>query len=84
MRDGISDTGSSLRAFLPLPDERERSMIQLYQGAAALVDTRVLCIRSIMRNATFHAGRLGSSLIDDMSIPAELRSRPVNSEMVTS
>jgi hypothetical protein len=75
-RDGISDTGPSLRAFLPLPDERERSMIQYYQGAAALVDTRVMCIRPNMTNATlsykFH-------LMSEIKIPTELQSWPADS-----
>jgi hypothetical protein len=83
-RDGISDTGPSLRAFLPLPDKRERSMIQHYQGAAALVDTRVMCIRPNMTNATLLVGYPGASLMGDVSIPAELQSRPENSQMVTS
>lgn len=76
-KDGISDTGPVLRAFLPFVDERERSIIQQYQGIAAVVDARVMCVRPNMTNVTLVQG---PRLMSEMSIPAELRSRPVYPE----
>lgn len=42
--DGISDTGSTLRAFLLLQTPCERSRLHCYQGMATVFDSRVACM----------------------------------------
>ena len=76
--DGLMDTGPTLRAFLPFRDEQERFTIQNYQGIAALVDTRVMCVRPHLTNITLHTHNTGRRLTANMSVPAELRSRPAD------
>jgi hypothetical protein len=43
--DGISDTGMTLRALLPIVSQETRSMLQSYKGQATVFDSRVTCIR---------------------------------------
>lgn len=43
--EGVSDTGLSLRAFLPFTSGTARSLLSSYIGIATVVDTRVTCIR---------------------------------------
>ncbi|KAL8833167.1 MAG: hypothetical protein Q9170_004448 [Blastenia crenularia] len=43
--DGTSDTGPTLRAFLPIQNQQERSMLRDFSGPAAVVDSRVRCVR---------------------------------------
>ena len=44
-RDGVSDTGLALRAFLPLQDQQSRYSIRNYTGRATVVDSSVVCMR---------------------------------------
>src|SRR5436305_3317006 len=43
--DGVSDTGMTLRAFLPFPEEQRRTLIRNYTGPATVFDSRVTCIQ---------------------------------------
>lgn len=48
--DYIRDTGPTIRAFLPIRSNEERSAITKYVGPASLFDARVLCIRPNITN----------------------------------
>jgi hypothetical protein len=41
----IRDTGTVLRAFLPIRDPIERSLTTEYEGMATVIDTRVVCVK---------------------------------------
>lgn len=65
---------------MPLADEPTRSSIQHYQGVAAVVDTRIMCMRPDITNLTashrfdIYWAHLGGNL----RVPDEFRSRPVD------
>ena len=40
-----SDTGLTLRAFLPLPNQEARSSLRTFSGLATVLDSRVQCLR---------------------------------------
>lgn len=48
--ENIDDTGPTIRAFLPLAIQRERELLQEFRGMAQVVDSRVVCLRPIVRN----------------------------------
>lgn len=50
--DGISDTGVTLRAFLPFRTAQERENLKSYKGKATVLDARVSCQVPQFRNAT--------------------------------
>jgi hypothetical protein len=50
---GIRDTGTVMRAFLPVRDATERSLIIDYQGIGTVVDTRVVCVRPKLIDVVF-------------------------------
>jgi len=76
--DGISDTGLSMRAFLPLLSPSSRMHLREYTGPATVFDARVVCLRPDMDNTVLNfryhtpppqpdvfpliAGRVASSL----------------------
>lgn len=41
--DGVSDTGLTLRAFLPFKDLQDRETLQEYVGSSTVIDARVSC-----------------------------------------
>jgi hypothetical protein len=45
LEDGISDTGLTLRAFVPLQDGQSRSLLATWEGRANVLDSRVVCMR---------------------------------------
>jgi hypothetical protein len=51
---GISDTGLTIRAFLPIDDQGNRSSIHVYNGPATVVDSRVVCVRPNITNLGTH------------------------------
>ena len=51
---GVSDTGLTLRAFLPIDGQGNRSSIHVYNGPATVVDSRVVCVRPNITNLTAH------------------------------
>jgi hypothetical protein len=83
VRDGISDTGPTLRAFLPFADGQTRSSVQTYSGNAAVLDSRVLCMRPDISNVTvlrygFHTTFPTMSL--SANIPDEFKHRPATTD----
>ncbi|KAF4447978.1 hypothetical protein F53441_8569 [Fusarium austroafricanum] len=52
----IVDTGTVLRAFLPINDDEKRSRVVEYHGFATVVDTRVVCMRPKLSNVVFDTG----------------------------
>lgn len=49
---GVSDTGLTLRAFLPIDGQGNRSSIHVYNGPATVIDSRVVCVRPNITNLT--------------------------------
>ncbi|KAF5572847.1 hypothetical protein FPANT_12769 [Fusarium pseudoanthophilum] len=43
--DELDDTGTALRAFLPISTKAQRESIQSFKGIARVIDTRVICVR---------------------------------------
>ncbi|KAF5565083.1 hypothetical protein FPHYL_4407 [Fusarium phyllophilum] len=51
-RDGVTDTGLSMRAFLPIDPQSSREAVISYSGMATVMDARVACMRPIFANVT--------------------------------
>ncbi|KAF2669898.1 hypothetical protein BT63DRAFT_454080 [Microthyrium microscopicum] len=76
--DAVDDTGVSLRSFLPLSDVTERQNILEYTGAAAVFDTRVVCVQPNFTTLSFNASSLSGQLMYSDSIPGKQKSvKPV-------
>jgi hypothetical protein len=45
VHDGESDTGLSIRAFLPLQSPITRTRLKEYHGPATIFDTHIVCLR---------------------------------------
>lgn len=58
--DAVSDTGLTLRAFVPFANETNRTSIQSFAGVATVEDSRVICIRPQM-HADFSVGYLSET-----------------------
>ncbi|KAF6830313.1 hypothetical protein CMUS01_07810 [Colletotrichum musicola] len=43
--DGVDDTGITIRALLPIPQQKTRKKLRDFQGMARVIDSRVLCMR---------------------------------------
>lgn len=50
--DGVSDTGVTLRAFLPFATAQERENLESYNGFSTVLDARVTCQVPQIQNAT--------------------------------
>ncbi|KAG5802244.1 hypothetical protein H9Q74_001608 [Fusarium xylarioides] len=61
--DGLDDTGTVLRAFLPISTKAQRESIQSFNGITRVIDTRVIC-------ATLCFGPQLSSDIEHLTITA--------------
>ncbi|RYP53572.1 hypothetical protein DL770_010987 [Monosporascus sp. CRB-9-2] len=64
VQDNVSDTGLSLRAFLPLA-ANERRLVRNYSGMALVLDSRVTCQRPVLEDI-----RLSSSWISGRVRPS--------------
>jgi hypothetical protein len=53
---GISDTGTVMRAFLPIEEKNDRSRLTEYNGFGTVVDMRVVCMRPYFTDVVFSAG----------------------------
>lgn len=53
--DNMVDTGTTLRGFLPLISEADRTSLQHYEGPMPLMDFRVVCVRPFFLEATLNA-----------------------------
>ncbi|KAF4958661.1 hypothetical protein FGADI_2209 [Fusarium gaditjirri] len=51
-RDGVTDTGLSMRAFLPIDPQSSREAVISYNGMATVMDSRVACMRPTFANVT--------------------------------
>ncbi|KAJ8118419.1 hypothetical protein OPT61_g612 [Boeremia exigua] len=69
---GIRDTGTVMRALLPVKDATERSRITDYQGIGTVLDTRVVCVRPKLVRVIFSTGE-GYRLIGQVDVDVEPR-----------
>ncbi|KAF2429682.1 hypothetical protein EJ08DRAFT_698180 [Tothia fuscella] len=79
IRDGVSDTGPTLRAFLPFADGQTRSSVQSYSGRAAVLDSRTLCMRPSISNVTVEPYGLHTTFPTislSVNIPDEFKHKP--------
>ncbi|KAN0099798.1 hypothetical protein V8E51_013573 [Hyaloscypha variabilis] len=53
--DGVSDTGLTLRAFVPLQSQQSRAQLKDYSGRATVLDSRVVCMRPNLTLERAHA-----------------------------
>lgn len=49
-RNGVADTGLTLRSFLPVTLAQTRSALLRYEGPATIIDSRVTCVRPNITN----------------------------------
>lgn len=71
--DSYEDTGHILRALLPFKTEASRSRLRKYQGPAAVVDSRVACVRptitsSVLSIIGVDIGGYRSNFAQDFSV----------------
>jgi hypothetical protein len=76
---GISDTGLTKRAFLPVDGQGNRSSIHVYNGPATVVDSRVICVQPNITNLGTHLAPYGYTglhpapiLHGNISVPVHL------------
>lgn len=50
----VADTGLTLRAFLPVQSQQERSMLYDFSGSATVIDSRVRCVRPQFSSVKAH------------------------------
>lgn len=68
--DGVSDTGVTLRAFLPFSTAQSRENLESYKGNSTVLDARVTCQVPQIKNATFDTdGRFGGSIAATRNTP---------------
>ncbi|KAF2742341.1 hypothetical protein M011DRAFT_529899 [Sporormia fimetaria CBS 119925] len=81
--DGINDTGSSLRAFISVPDQSTRESLYAYQGLAYVFDARAACVQPDL--LSFQIDRSFTNLTyypaDYVSGKVVARHSPVDSKM---
>jgi len=73
-RDGVTDTGLSIRAFLPFDPQSNRQAAVGYTGAATLLDARVACMRPSFsgveaRIINSHSGLIAGTVWADRTVP---------------
>lgn len=51
--DGVSDTGMTLRALLPIETAEDRQSLRNYTGMATIFDSRVTCVRPSINLSSF-------------------------------
>ena len=71
---GVSDTGITMRAFLPITGQENRTFIHRYEGMSRVFDTRVVCVRpnitDLKVNGSYSSS--GPILSGNMAIPSDL------------
>lgn len=68
--DGVSDTGVTLRAFLPFGTAQDRENLESYKGNLTVLDARVTCQVPQIKNATVNSsGRVRGSLAPTRNTP---------------
>lgn len=85
---GISDTGLTLRAFLPIDSQGNRSSVHKYIGSATVVDSRVVCIQPNITisgvEMTEYGKSTGSaslSVLGNVSVPIDLQEEATSSRV---
>ncbi|OAL42888.1 hypothetical protein IQ07DRAFT_686115 [Pyrenochaeta sp. DS3sAY3a] len=85
---GISDTGLTMRAFLPIDGQGNRSSIHAYNGPATVVDSRVVCVRPNITNLGAHLtpyygtrGAPAPVLHGNISVPLDLLQEALDSRL---
>ncbi|KAE9366524.1 hypothetical protein N431DRAFT_278583, partial [Stipitochalara longipes BDJ] len=73
VQDGVSDTGVSLRAFLPL-GVQERQLVRNYSGKALVLDSRVTCQRPVLDAVNYTADNAIQGLIRPSTLTPRLDS----------
>ncbi|RGP80791.1 hypothetical protein FLONG3_1132 [Fusarium longipes] len=64
------DTGTVLRAFLPINDDKKRNQVTEYHGWATVVDARVVCMRPNITNVVLSSDN-GYTLTGLANIPQQ-------------
>lgn len=68
--DGVSDTGVTLRAFLPFRTAQDRENLESYKGKSTVLDARVTCQVPQIKNATLDSNlRFQGSLAATRNTP---------------
>jgi hypothetical protein len=65
VKENVSDTGPSLRAFLPLTAE-ERPLIRNYSGKAVVLDSRVTCQQPVLSGLSTENQTSGATIIGNV------------------
>ena len=63
--NSVSDTGLTLRAFLPIMDQNERLLLRSYSGRAGLIDARVRCYRPTIARPRAHWSAISMLGVDE-------------------
>jgi len=63
LAEGISDTGSTLRAYVPFGSEIDRGNLRNYSGVATVQETRVVCVRPNIRLTSVKVNDLETGLV---------------------
>ncbi|EXJ69857.1 uncharacterized protein A1O5_06929 [Cladophialophora psammophila CBS 110553] len=70
--DGVHDTGTVMRAFMPILQKSSRETLQSYDGKATVLDSRVVCGRPVVKHASLDMGNIdecaGPRISGDISI----------------
>ncbi|KIW79495.1 hypothetical protein Z517_06107 [Fonsecaea pedrosoi CBS 271.37] len=56
--DGVHDTGTVMRAFMPVTQKSSREMLRSYEGIATTLDSRVVCARPTIKRASLDIGNV--------------------------
>jgi hypothetical protein len=69
-QSGVSETGPSMRAFLPFQGEASRGTIVEYTGTTTVFDTRVVCMRPSLSNLSMpNAGTIRGIFQTHWTVP---------------
>jgi hypothetical protein len=69
-QEGVSDTGLTLRAFLPFGSAQTRGPIRSYAGKSTVLDARVTCQVPALHGAVLQMPYFGAHLIFNASVSA--------------
>ena len=54
-RGSVDDTGSTVRAFLPITNPSTREQLYSFNGHGTLLNSHVVCLQPVIRNLTFES-----------------------------
>lgn len=85
---GLSDTGLTMRAFLPIDRDKNTSLLHKYEGPSTVIDARVVCMRPNITNLTvslpprrIEGEWLTPRVEGNLSIPSDLMESARSSRM---